>query len=640
MNKKVLLWFAALIGLFLILALPVFGAPDPRGIVFSEQVSIANRLSDIPSESGTPPGDTESYYFLTVRIEERSSQGNYIRYSVERGGEEIQRGQYIYDFFRDYYREGTVVELDAYTRYTSGGTQSVFVHWSGDIGDNDETNPHIRITMDSEKSITAHFDDTYLLDLKVIPEKGGYVLPRGNEFYFRGNELTLTAFPAPGYRFHEWSPEAKTNPVKIKMDSPKYISAYFVRVETGEVELDTGPHPWAWDLGMGRGPLTFGAFREDGVLERLLPWVQPSNELPPVSEAEEAEEDLDVDDEMTEADIGRPTVMTADIKPVVEIIDDKSGCRGLLRVNYEVTHLPEIPYLIDYVRLTIDGQEYGIWTGIPAEHYQHSTLKEVLCTGSHSIRLEATSTVPEERGIKQITVTEDVELPPVSAQFTWDLQDIPGEDCRKWLVVTFEAHDLSGPDKGLDIVSLRANTAYWYWKEGWNQEHHPRYTVRKEVFCGQIYLLELVATDVDGNKYTYLREVTIPTPQPPDEPAEPDEPDEPPAPPPPQQTLYAAFMAQVQSIVTQQGCSSTLTVSFDGKDLTGGQYSITSVKLKVTGPGFTQTYDSKPVQNPNHHDTKSWSGLACGHTFNIEVTVTNSIGQTVTSTGSITTPIP
>jgi len=391
--------------------------------------------------------------------------------------------------------------------------------------------------------------------------------------------VTLTTTPSQGYRFVAWTSDDVTienphNPtISFPLEHPTTVRAYFALLQTGDA---------------------------------------PPEEAAPEGAA-----------------------LTGSIKPRVEIIEGPHGCiSSILYVDYEARDLTGGEKPVDYVQLKIDDQQWQVWQGTPAGHYQHSTLKEVDCIGESTLQLKATNTEGQE-----FTLARHFGYPPLETGLRYRFLDTPGEDCRRLLVVDYGAF-YSMPEDTITNVVLKGNGNLW--KDSGQIPLAEEYwdSFQKEVLCGQVYTIEVTGTNANGDKYTWRDTVTIPAPEPSDEPAEPDEPDDPPAPPPPQQTLYAAFMAQVQSIVNQQGCSSTLNVSFDGKDLTGGEYPITNVKLKVSGPGFTQTYDSKPVQNPNHHDTKSWSGLACGQTFNIEVTVTNSIGQTVSSTGSITTPIP
>ena len=107
-------------------------------------------------------------------------------------------------------------------------------------------------------------------------------------------------------------------------------------------------------------------------------------------------------------------------------------------------------------------------------------------------------------------------------------------------------------------------------------------------------------------------------------------------PPPPQTTLYAAMAASAQSTSYGPECSSQLSISFDGKDLTNGDYPVIHVVLRVNGQVW---HDSGSISETHYHRTEQRT-VNCGQTFNIEVTVTNTLGQTVTSTGSITTPVP
>jgi hypothetical protein len=567
MNKKVLLWFAPLIGLFLLVTLPGCWIIEPP--VLEPSVAQLFVYAE-PPEWGivlVAPGQHQM---------------------TERTGED---GRFIAS-----YSPGTEVELKPIPAFGYS-----FDYWNGDASGRRDPLP---VTLYEVKAIRAHFKEApYSLTVILSPPEGGIVgvmtgvdivEPRPEPEVDPGDPsawevrqtydwvlpesetVTLTAVPFEGYRFVAWASDDVTiedphSPtISFPLEKPTIVRAYFALV---------------------------------------LPEDAPPEEVPPEG-----------------------AVLSASIKPRVEIIEDPYGCiSSILYVDYEARDLSGGERPVDYVQLNIDGQQWEVWHGTPTGHYQDSTLKEVDCEGKSTLQLKATNTEGQE-----FTVKKDFPLPPLFADFTYKFVDIPGEDCRRLLVVEYQAVDLTIPNSPITNVVLKGNGELWK-DSGKILADHYQYSFQREVFCGQVYTIEVTATNANGDKYTFRDTVTIPAPEPPDEP---DEPDEPPAPPPPQQTLYAAFMAQVHSTVTQAGCISTLTVSFDGKDLTGGQYPITSVKLKVTGPGFARTYDSKPVQNPDHHDSKSWSGLACGQTFNIEVTVTNSLGQTVTSTGSITTPIP
>jgi hypothetical protein len=561
MNKKVLLCFVPLIGLFLLLTLP--------GCVITEYPDVVE-----PSE-----------YYLGVFVKHPERGTVIIRVSNEVTVQTDTTGA-----FQEGYPRGTQVELKPFP---------AFGYSFDRCEDGNGREVSLTFLLFEPKHISVYFKEApHSLRVILSPPEGGIVevktgagiveprpqpevdpgdpsaweVRQSYEWVLPKSEtVTLTATPFEGYRFVAWTSDNVTienphNPTtSFPLEHPTTVIAYFALV---------------------------------------LP-----EDAPPEG-----------------------AVLSGSIKPRVEIIEGPYGCiSSILYVDYEAVDLSGGERPVTHVQLNIDGEEWQVWHGVPTEHFQDSTLKEVACHGGSTLQLKATNAEGEE-----FPVTKDFQLPPLAADFTYRFVDIPGQDCRILLVVEYQAVDLTIPNSPITNVVLKGNGELWK-DSGKVLADHYQYSFQREVLCGQVYTIEVTATDADGNKYTYRDTVTIPTPQPPDEPVEPDEP---PAPPPPQQTLYAAFMAQVHSTVTQEGCTSTLSVSFDGKDLTGGEYPITSVKLKVTGPGFMRTYDSKPVSNPEHHDSKSWSGLDCGETFNIEVTVTNSIGQTVTSTGSITTPIP
>lgn len=76
--------------------------------------------------------------------------------------------------------------------------------------------------------------ETYTLTTVVSPSGAGYVSPSGGE-YESGDQVTLTASAASGYRFDYWSgSESGTTPtITITMDSNKSLTANFEPVPTG-----------------------------------------------------------------------------------------------------------------------------------------------------------------------------------------------------------------------------------------------------------------------------------------------------------------------------------------------------------------------------------------------------------------------
>jgi hypothetical protein len=130
-----------------------------------------------------------------------------------------------------------------------------FTHWSGDLTGNN--NPEY-ITMDSDKTVTAHFEINFY-SLEILIEGNGEVEKDPDEPSYPCNEnVTLTAIPDPGWTFSYWSGdvEGSENPTWIKMLwSDKTVTAHFttgefivnLNIEGNGVVLkdpDHGTHPF------------------------------------------------------------------------------------------------------------------------------------------------------------------------------------------------------------------------------------------------------------------------------------------------------------------------------------------------------------------------------------------------------------
>jgi hypothetical protein len=126
-----------------------------------------------------------------------------------------------------------------------------------------------------------------------------------------------------------------------------------------------------------------------------------------------------------------------------------------------------------------------------------------------------------------------------------------------------------------------------------------------------------------------------PNPPPPEEPP-------PEEPPPAEETLYVAFALSGQCTMTESECVCTVSYSMDAEDHSAGdKYPVTNVKLEVNdGTGWKEWHNSGSISTPVYHYSDQETGVACDKTFNVRVIATNSIGQTVTRTGSFTTASP
>jgi hypothetical protein len=280
------------------------------------------------------------------------------------------------------------------------------------------------------------------------------------------------------------------------------------------------------------------------------------------------------------------------------------------------------------IQLKVDGTEVDSWSGIPVEQYKDDTLIESGCGEIKVIQLKATN----ENG-DSVTVTKEARIPPLSTYFSYGFSEpTGGEDCKVGLDIDYQVADLTATETPITHVVVTANGDVWFdsgtistdWLEG---------SISKVVNCGSIYRIHVDAFDAEGNTFSYRHTINVPKAQekPPEEP-----PDEPPDPPPVQTTLYGAMASSAQCTASGPECNCQFSISFDGKDLTVGSYPVTRVILTVNG---SEWHNSGSISQTNYHKVVTRT-VDCGATFNMVLTVENSIGQVVTVTGSLTTPIP
>ena len=100
-----------------------------------------------------------------------------------------------------------------------------------------------------------------------------------------------------------------------------------------------------------------------------------------------------------------------------------------------------------------------------------------------------------------------------------------------------------------------------------------------------------------------------------------------------QETLYTGLEADGQCMATQSSCSCNMVISIEGTDLTDGNYPVTNVTLMVNGNNW---HDSGPISETSYTKTVE-KVVECDSEFNIEVIATNSIGQTLSATGYVST---
>ena len=105
---------------------------------------------------------------------------------------------------------------------------------------------------------------------------------------------------------------------------------------------------------------------------------------------------------------------------------------------------------------------------------------------------------------------------------------------------------------------------------------------------------------------------------------------------PPEEVLYAYVKVSTKCICYDHECTCTLTIDFQGKNLTGGDYPVTNVVLKVNGVVW---HDSGPISTVLYQKSVSET-VGCDSFFDVFLEVTHSIGLKAKATKSITTPMP
>jgi len=152
---------------------------------------------------------TQNEYALTVTVDPENS------------------GTVSLDPDQDTYHYGDVVTLTATPELGWS-----FANWTGDA--TGTANP-VSVTITKNTSVTAHFtQNEYTLTVTVDPENSGTVsLDPQQATYHYGDVVTLTATPAPGWSFSNWTGDATgtTNPVEVTITKNTSVTAHFTQDE-------------------------------------------------------------------------------------------------------------------------------------------------------------------------------------------------------------------------------------------------------------------------------------------------------------------------------------------------------------------------------------------------------------------------
>jgi hypothetical protein len=123
------------------------------------------------------------------------------------------------------YIDGQVVALEATPDAGSG-----FTGWSGNLPAGKEMVNPLTILMDRTRTITARFEQVVDVETDVTGE-GTVSLTPELETYYRGASVTLTADPAEGWYFKEWtgSVQSDDNEVVVILEGDLQVTAVFAK---------------------------------------------------------------------------------------------------------------------------------------------------------------------------------------------------------------------------------------------------------------------------------------------------------------------------------------------------------------------------------------------------------------------------
>lgn len=144
------------------------------------------------------------------------------------------------------YAEGTTVDVTA-----TAADGYTFRNWEGDFPQGEQNNSTINIVMNSNKSVTAVFEEnvvqTYTLTTSVSPlNSGAIVLTPPGGIYNEGTTVSAEAQPAAGYKFVNWggdfpAGEENNSQIDIVMNSNKTVTANFEVTDKYTLSVNISP---------------------------------------------------------------------------------------------------------------------------------------------------------------------------------------------------------------------------------------------------------------------------------------------------------------------------------------------------------------------------------------------------------------
>jgi len=298
-------------------------------------------------------------------------------------------GSYIYNW-------GDVVSVSA-----SACTNWVFDNWTGDV--DDPNSASTTISMEGDKTITAHFLPPYDLTMQVsgcgITDPG-----IGVHTYPPNTDVPISAMPCPGWQFDDWTGDVgnSTDPsTTVMMDADKTVTANFSRIPLplglqlavildGSASID--PDEWATEI--------------DGLYDAIMDGVIPHDGSVELTVIQFADAAATTEVPPTILDDGNWADVAADVQGIVKRNGITPIALGISKAVEEITGSPNFGISM---KQTINiSSDVGEFTLIPGEEEAVAERNAAIAAGIDEICAEG---IGDIRGVDMTWLRDEIVWP-------------------------------------------------------------------------------------------------------------------------------------------------------------------------------------------------------------------------------------
>lgn len=208
--------------------LPISDGYGENTVVWEPQISLSNPGADTTYDVTISGAGGQTYNYQVIVFDPATGGGSTTQVTVNTNptGRSIQIDGITYTAPQTFnWTSGSTHSLNVPSPQTAGGTRYTFTSWSHGGAQSQSVSPS-----GASAAYTANFAAEYLLTTGASPQAGGTVAaspPGSSGYYAPGTQVQLTATPANGYQFQNWSTSATTNPLTITMNAATTVTANF-----------------------------------------------------------------------------------------------------------------------------------------------------------------------------------------------------------------------------------------------------------------------------------------------------------------------------------------------------------------------------------------------------------------------------